>query len=95
MKKIYKKISSSILCQDTVSCAQIYSLALEPGDIIISASDGVFDNLFNYEILEIVKKYRNKLGEAGLTMETTAHASTLSHLIGMAAISKFKGCCWK
>ena len=51
MKKIYKKISSSILCQDTVDCAQIYSFDLEQGDIIVSATDGVFDNLFNFEIL--------------------------------------------
>lgn len=35
-------------------------MPLKDGDIIISASDGVLDNLFQHEILTHVKEYRNK-----------------------------------
>ena len=35
-----------------------YVVDLKDGDIIVSATDGVFDNLFQHEVLSIVKDYR-------------------------------------
>ena len=39
------------LCQDMPEYADEYTYDLQEGDIIVSATDGVFDNLFSYEIL--------------------------------------------
>ena len=36
--------------------AEIYELDLLPGDIIIAATDGLFDNLFTHEIKSIVQE---------------------------------------
>jgi hypothetical protein len=46
------------VCQDDPSCADEYCLQLRESDIIVSGTDGVFDNLFTHEILSIVKDYR-------------------------------------
>lgn len=46
------------VCQDDPSCADEYSMQLRESDIIISGTDGVFDNLFTHEILKIVAEYR-------------------------------------
>lgn len=46
------------LCQDQPEHSDEYNLDLEVGDVIISATDGVFDNLFNHEILTIVKEFK-------------------------------------
>lgn len=46
------------VCQDDPSCADEYSVQLKDSDIIVSGTDGVFDNLFTHEILKIVSLYR-------------------------------------
>lgn len=48
------------LCQDVPDMADEYTIELQDGDIIISATDGVFDNLFTHEILKIVKDFKAK-----------------------------------
>ena len=40
--------------------ADYYSYELQNGDILVSATDGVFDNLFNHEILKLVKDFKAK-----------------------------------
>ena len=55
---ILKKKNS--VCQDDPSCADEYSVQLKDSDIIVSGTDGVFDNLFTHEILGIVSEYRKK-----------------------------------
>ena len=40
--------------------ADYYSYEMVHGDVIVSASDGVLDNLFNYEILKLVKDFKAK-----------------------------------
>ena len=42
------------ICQDDPSLADEYQLELKEGDIIISGTDGLFDNLFTHEILTII-----------------------------------------
>ncbi len=58
LKRILKNTNN--LCQDTPDMADEYQYELQHGDIIISATDGIFDNLFNYEILKIVKEFKAK-----------------------------------
>ena len=40
--------------------ADEYTLELYEGDIIVSATDGVHDNLFSHEILSIVRDFKLK-----------------------------------
>ena len=48
------------MCADSPSVADQYELNLEVGDVIVTASDGVFDNLFNREILDIIEGYKRE-----------------------------------
>ena len=56
LKKVLKKKNN--VCQDSPENADEYVVDLKDGDIIVSATDGVFDNLFQHEVLSIVKDYR-------------------------------------
>jgi protein phosphatase PTC7 len=47
------------LCQDTPEDADEYTLDLKEGDVIISGTDGIFDNLFNHEILAMIQTSRD------------------------------------
>lgn len=46
------------VCQDTPESADEYSCEVHLGDVIVCATDGVFDNLFNHEVLDVVKQYK-------------------------------------
>ena len=48
------------MCQDKPEYADEYTYELQDEDIIVSATDGVFDNLFGHEILKIVKDFKLK-----------------------------------
>lgn len=50
--------SKQQICNDPASSALKYDLLLSLGDVIITATDGLFDNLFYTEILEIVNKFK-------------------------------------
>lgn len=49
-----------MMCQDKAEDAEEYSFELQEGDIIVSATDGIFDNLFSHEILQIVRNFKLK-----------------------------------
>ena len=74
------------MCQDDPSCADEYTMQLKDYDIIVSGTDGVFDNLFTHEILKIVSAYRSihKL------LWKESQANELSKIIVDAAKSKFR-----
>jgi len=55
LRKILKK-GTAKMCQDQPHHADAYTLDVQPGDILIAATDGVFDNLFNYEILQMIQE---------------------------------------
>jgi serine/threonine protein phosphatase PrpC len=38
--------------------ADEYTCEAQVGDIVVCATDGVFDNLFNHEVLEIIKRFK-------------------------------------
>ncbi len=56
LKQVLKRSDS--MCQDKPEDADEYSYELIDGDIIVSATDGVFDNLFSHEILQIVRNFK-------------------------------------
>jgi serine/threonine protein phosphatase PrpC len=45
---------------DTPSCADTQMICIRPGDIIIAATDGLFDNLYDVDIIRIVEHMSNK-----------------------------------
>ena len=62
-KKLYSKLSDSIFCQDLPSQSDYYQInSLSKGDLIILASDGVLDNLYDSEILSLISKNYSKNG---------------------------------
>ena len=54
LKNVLKDGNKEKICNDAPSKAQKYEIKLGLGEVIITATDGVFDNLFNREILEIL-----------------------------------------
>ncbi len=68
--------SKESLCQDEADCADEYTIDIQEGDLIISATDGVFDNLYNHEILEIISAegaHSMQPAELAIKIVTTAH----------------------
>lgn len=49
-----------VVCNDDPEKSDKYDVKLELGDVIIMATDGVFDNLFNREILDIIEGYKRE-----------------------------------
>jgi len=39
---------------------------VQAGDLIVSGTDGLFDNLFNYEILSVLQKEAHKMDASNL-----------------------------
>ncbi len=65
------------MSQDQPEDADDYNFEVFEGDVIVSATDGVFDNLFNHEILSIVQsEHAKKMTVAEIAREivTAAHA---------------------
>ena len=48
------------ICNDPPTSAEKYDVKLKLGDIIITATDGVYDNLFNKEVLSIIEGYKRE-----------------------------------
>lgn len=86
LKKVLRK--KNHVCQDQPDSADDYTIELKDGDIIVSATDGVFDNLFQHEILTIIKQYRETL--PGRQLTTEAEATALAQILSEAAVDKFK-----
>lgn len=58
MRKVLRKKNN--VCQDSPENADDYNVPLKDGDIVVSATDGVLDNLFQHEILTMVKDFKLK-----------------------------------
>lgn len=58
LKHVLKR--KDYMCQDMPEHSEEYSEELMDGDVIVSATDGVFDNLFNYEIFKCVRDFKFK-----------------------------------
>lgn len=86
LKKVLKKKNN--VCQDSPDNADDYTIDLKDNDIIVSATDGVFDNLFQHEILTMVTEYKRK--QEGNKIAQNSQATELAEIIVNAAIDKFK-----
>ena len=75
------------IVQDDPTSADEYTLNLRDEDVIVSGTDGVFDNLFTHEILSIVQNYRQRQPNRKLWKES--QANELAKMIVQAAKSKF------
>ena len=54
LDNLRRAIKQDRFCRDTPEDADSYQLRARKGDLIILASDGLFDNLFEQQILNIV-----------------------------------------
>jgi len=48
------------ICNDPPGDSDKYSIQIQLGDVFVTATDGVYDNLFNREILEIIESYKKE-----------------------------------
>ena len=56
LKQVLKKKNN--VCQDSPENADDYNIELKERDIVVSATDGVFDNLFQHEVLTMVSDFK-------------------------------------
>ncbi|XP_058198779.1 probable protein phosphatase 2C 1 isoform X2 [Rhododendron vialii] len=65
------QLSSEVVGQTYID-ATMSSVQLTEGDIIVMGSDGLFDNIFNSEIISTVSKY-SEVAEAAKALASLAH----------------------
>lgn len=70
LKQVLKK--KNTVCQDSPENADEYTFALKDGDIVVSATDGVFDNLFQHEVLTMVTEYRKTQKDLSIASDAQA-----------------------
>ena len=58
LKEMLAETNKHKICNDPPSSSLKYDMLLSLGDVIITATDGLFDNLFYTEILEIVNRFK-------------------------------------
>lgn len=57
LDNLKRAMKENKFCNDTPEDSDIYQMRVREGDLLILATDGVFDNLFQEEILGIVKDF--------------------------------------
>ncbi|KAK3838405.1 MAG: phosphatase 2C-like domain-containing protein, partial [Linnemannia elongata] len=57
---------------DSPTDAQVFTVKVESGDIVVMGTDGIFDNLFDEDILEEVQKYERKIPEPNVISDALA-----------------------
>lgn len=91
LKNVLKKKDN--MCQDTPEHSDEYCYEILDEDIIISATDGVFDNLFSHEILQTVKEFKEAQGrlhtkeQAEVTVQANPYRNQLNCCVTMRLIS--------
>jgi len=64
-------------CPDKPSRAETYELPLEAGDIVLAATDGVFDNISDANLCVLLKKYSQEIqgifGDASFNTASSKH----------------------
>ncbi|KAL2930071.1 putative protein phosphatase 2C 62 [Bienertia sinuspersici] len=73
------------LGDDSVEDVEEYHIELEDGDMIVTATDGLFDNLYDQEIASIV----SKAVETGMHLQDLAELlATKAHEVGMSKTAR-------
>lgn len=57
LENLKKAIREKRFCEDSPEDSDNYQVRVREGDLLILGTDGVFDNLFEEEILEIVSEF--------------------------------------
>lgn len=86
LKNVLKRRNN--VCQDSPENADEYTIELKDGDIVVSATDGVFDNLFQHEVLTMIKDYKET--QPGGQLNKDSQAKELAKILVEASIDKFK-----
>ncbi len=60
---------------DPPTAAQLYALPVQRGDVIVSATDGLWDNLFDMEVAALVRAELDAGNGAGAAAERVAAAA--------------------
>jgi serine/threonine protein phosphatase PrpC len=55
LENLKKAMKERKFCEDQPDDSDNYQLRVREGDLLVMGTDGVFDNLFEEEILQIVK----------------------------------------
>ena len=84
LKAVLKR--KDYMCQDTPEHADEYQEELFDGDVIVTGTDGVFDNLFAYEVFQCVRYFKEK----HLRLTTKEQAEELAEIIVKEALKKVK-----
>lgn len=71
-------------CEDSPEDSDIYQVRVREGDLLLLATDGVFDNLFVEEILGIIKSLTK------YPQRTKSNAQAIAKTICDAALSRSK-----
>ena len=77
----YKNLASQLkqsMKKDDPSKALKYTIQIKPNDVIISGTDGLFDNLFVHEILSIVQRFKMSEDMQGRLLRTEQQAHMLA-----------------
>lgn len=56
-RNLKNSLKQRTFCKDQPQDGNVYLLKVKEGDLLLLATDGVFDNLFENEILSIVKSF--------------------------------------
>jgi len=65
-------------CDDTPDSARLEDVSIQPGDLILLATDGVFDNIFTDRIVDIVNSCEEVQNIAG-EIASASHVAGLQH----------------
>jgi serine/threonine protein phosphatase PrpC len=57
LENLKKALREKRFCEDAPEDSDIYQMRIREGDLLLLATDGVFDNLFSEEILAVVKNF--------------------------------------
>ncbi len=84
LSNLKRALKENKFCEDTPEDSDIYQLRVREGDLLLVATDGVFDNLFQDEIVNIVRTVTKAHGKSRQS------ALILSKLVAEAAQQKSK-----
>jgi len=75
------------ICQDYPDSSDVYRVTVKYGDVLIVASDGLLDNLYNNEIIRIIRDHKARNADNYMTND---NAKELSRVIAERAFAVSK-----
>lgn len=72
-------ISNSNTIKDSPEVAEEYEVNVEDGDVIIAGSDGLWDNLYVDDVLDIVKRNRTNMKKLASSISEAAYSKSMGY----------------